>query len=153
MSTTTVPTTALQPGDEMVSRETWGTIYDLVESVELPEAPAVAAKVHIVRTTVVHDSDRFANESSVRSERTFFYAGVKATHTVDRPYTPRPWPKTPTMSRAQFEYLARILFEASREEAIEGPMTVERMVGKFAYHLADTNARFDRERFIAAATA
>jgi hypothetical protein len=57
------------------------------------------------------------------------------------------------MTRAQFEYVARILFEASREESIEGPMTVERMVGKFAYHLSDTNARFDRDRFIAAATA
>ena len=153
MSTTTVPTSALQPGDEMVSRETWGTIYDLVESVELPKAPAVVAKVHIVRTTVVNDSDRFANESSVRSERTFFYSGVEATHTVDRPYAPRPWPKTPSMTRAQFEYLARILFEASREESIEGPVSVDRMAAKFAYHLADTNPRFDRERFIAAATA
>jgi hypothetical protein len=62
-----------------------------------------------------------------------------------------PWPKTPTMTRAQFDYLARILCEAYREESIEGPMTVERMVGKFAYHLADTNARFDSERFIASA--
>lgn len=67
--------------------------------------------------------------------------------------TSNPWPKTPAMTRAHFEYLARILFEASREEAIEGPMTVERIAGKFAYHLADTNGRFDRDRFIGAATA
>lgn len=72
---------------------------------------------------------------------------------VAKPHTPNdPWPKTPSMTRQHFEYIARILAEAHREEAIEGPMSVERMVGKLAYHLADCNGRFDAERFIDAAT-
>lgn len=69
-----------------------------------------------------------------------------------KPHTPNPWPKTPTMTRAHFDYIARILAEAHREEAVEGPMSVARMVGKFAYHLSDCNARFDSDRFIDAAT-
>ena len=59
-----------------------------------------------------------------------------------------PWPKTPAMTRAHFAYVARIL-AAARSEGL----AVDRLAGIFAYHLADTNARFDSERFIAAATA
>ncbi len=51
------------------------------------------------------------------------------------------------MTKAHFDYLARILFEARREG-----LAVDRLAGLFAYHLADTNPRFDSERFIQAAT-
>lgn len=57
-----------------------------------------------------------------------------------------PWPKTPTMTRAHFAYVARIL-AAARSEGV----AVDRLAGIFAYHLADTNPRFDSDRFITAA--
>lgn len=68
---------------------------------------------------------------------------------------PNPWPKTPGMSRADFAYLARILagldFDADGDR--RGGGTVHRyVVEQFAYHLADTNARFNRDRFVAAAS-
>ena len=59
-----------------------------------------------------------------------------------------PWPKTPSMTRAHFDYLARVLV-AARSEGL----AVDRLAGIFAYHLADTNQRFNSERFIDAATA
>jgi hypothetical protein len=68
-----------------------------------------------------------------------------------------PWPKTPSMSRADFAYLARILsaldFLADEGMPNGAGGTVKRYVAEHvAYHLADTNPRFDRERFLAAAT-
>jgi hypothetical protein len=68
-----------------------------------------------------------------------------------------PWPKRPGMSRADFAYLARILAELHfiSDEGLPhgGPGTTLRYVAEhFAHHLADTNARFDRERFVQAAT-
>ena len=53
-----------------------------------------------------------------------------------------PWPKTPNMTKAHFAYVARILAELPADADV---------AKHFAYHLADTNARFDAERFIAAA--
>ncbi len=149
MSTTTVLTTDLQPGDEMVSRETWGTIYDLVDSVELPEPPAVVARVNIVRTRVIgHD---------VTSERTYFFSGIRGEHEVERACEhANPWPKTPSMSRGEFAYLARILagLDFLADDGKRGGGTVHQYVAEhFAYHLADTNARFDRERFLVASGA
>lgn len=58
------------------------------------------------------------------------------------------WPKTPSMTRQHFDYLARILVAARGE----GLADVDRLVGLFAYHLADTNSHFDSDRFIEAAT-
>jgi len=54
-----------------------------------------------------------------------------------------PWPKTPRMTRQHFEYIARILAELP---------TGADVAKHFAYHLADTNARFVGERFIEAAS-
>lgn len=147
MSTTSVLTTDLRPGDEMVWRETWGTIYDLVDSVELPDPPCVVARVNIVRTRVAGDD--------VTSERTFFFSGTKAIHDVERP-SGCPWPKTPTMSRGDFAYLARILAELDflADDGKRGGGTVHQYVAEtFAHHLADTNPRFNRERFMVAAGA
>ncbi len=60
-----------------------------------------------------------------------------------------PWPKTPSMSRGDFAYIARII--ASMSPA-GGVLTLDYVAEHFAYHLADTNARFNRERFVEAAT-
>jgi len=56
-----------------------------------------------------------------------------------------PWPKTPSMSRAHFAYLARTVLDLPDQHMRE---TVAR---NLAHHLADTNARFDRDRFLTAA--
>ncbi len=71
-----------------------------------------------------------------------------------RSHLPGPWPKTPTMSRQDFAYLARVLADLDflADDGKRGPGTVHgAVVEHFAYHLADTNARFDRERFVRAA--
>ena len=47
-----------------------------------------------------------------------------------------PWPKTPSMTRQHFDYVARILAEMSEDCAVQ-----QRIVKHFAYHLADTNGR------------
>lgn len=67
---------------------------------------------------------------------------------------PGTWPKTPTMSRQDFAYLARVLadLDFTADEGDRGPGSIHRaVVEHLAYHLADTCARFDRERFVAAA--
>lgn len=60
-----------------------------------------------------------------------------------------PWPRTPSMSRADFAYIARII--ASLWPDDESTDTAH-VAEQFAYHLADTNPRFDRDRFIQAAS-
>jgi hypothetical protein len=55
-----------------------------------------------------------------------------------------PWPKTPNMTRAHFAYVARIIASLRPGDDV---------AECFAHHLTDTNPRFDRDRFIAAATA
>ncbi len=71
-----VPTTALLPGDEWGYQEAWGTIFDRVESVVLPEPPAVAARVNLIRTRT--------EGGNVTSAREFTYCGVNAVHQVTR---------------------------------------------------------------------
>lgn len=58
-----------------------------------------------------------------------------------------PWPKTPSMTRQHFEYVARILAELNEDGAVQ-----ERIAKHFAYHLSDCNGRFDADRFVDAAT-
>jgi len=60
-----------------------------------------------------------------------------------------PWPKTPSMTRAHFDYLARIIANLWPDDETTN---TEYVAECFAYHLADTNRRFDSERFIEAAT-
>lgn len=79
---------------------------------------------------------------------------AEATPAPTRSHLPGPWPKTPTMSRQDFAYLARVLadLEFLADEGKRGGGTIhEYVVQHFAYHLEDTNARFDRERFVVAA--
>ncbi len=59
------------------------------------------------------------------------------------------WPKTPKMSRSHFAYLARIIAELWPDDESSNTQCVAE---QFAYHLADTCPRFDRERFVQAAT-
>lgn len=54
------------------------------------------------------------------------------------------WPKTPTMTRQHFDYIARIISE------LDLPFEVAYM---FACHLRPTNPNFSRERFIDACCA
>lgn len=64
---------------------------------------------------------------------------------------PNPWPTPPSMTRAHFEYLARILNELVRENVLYLHQ-VDNLAEFIGGHLADTNARFDGDKFIAAAT-
>jgi len=57
-----------------------------------------------------------------------------------------PWPKTPSMTRADFAYLARII------AGLPTVATRDDVAQAFAYHLGDTCPRFDRGRFVGAAT-
>ena len=61
------------------------------------------------------------------------------------------------MSRAHFNYLARVLTEldiADPDDVVKrGPGSRHQVVVEhLAYHLADTCPRFNRERFVEAAT-
>lgn len=60
-----------------------------------------------------------------------------------------PWPKTPTMTRQHFEYLARVLNEVDCGGEV---VSFTWLVSVFEMHLRDTNPRFDGARFIEAAT-
>ena len=61
-----------------------------------------------------------------------------------------PWPKTPTMQRRHFDYLARALVASWPNDG--RTYNREYVVEQLAGHLADTNCHFDRERFVAAAS-
>lgn len=59
----------------------------------------------------------------------------------------RPWPhKTPTLSRLTFQYIARIIEGLQVDDACRSQVAKE-----FADHLADTNAKFQRDVFLQAA--
>ncbi len=68
--------------------------------------------------------------------------------TTDTTHAHNPWPKTPSMTRQHFDYIARILAHARSE----GLGDVEKLADLFAYHLADCNSRFNAQRFVEAAT-
>jgi len=82
--------------------------------------------------------------SQARLERARALDEGSATH------RPQPWPKTPSMSRGHFNYLARALLAAWPNDG--RTYSREFVMGTLATHLADTCARFDRERFLRAAS-
>lgn len=49
------------------------------------------------------------------------------------------WPKTPKMTKQDFAYIARIIADTDDPESL---------AILFAYHLKDTNVRFQRQKFI-----
>ena len=75
-------------------------------------------------------------------------AAAEPSPSPERP-TLGPWPKTPSLTRQHFAYIARILAELGRDHGDK--LETEQVVTAFAYHLSDCNPRFDRDRFLAAA--
>ncbi len=114
------------------------------------------AKVHVVST-------RVENGNVIRSHE-WFMAGVKAEDQMVRGCEHMsagrnlgPWPATPKMSRADFNYLARVVGSCTSTATTAAPggvpgMTLRYVAEHVASHLEDTIARFDRDPFVEAAT-